>query len=408
MSGADNLKLNISYSSDNNSLITNITLNQGMNINRIDIQEAGGFKLHLYATAATQFSIPFFMVCKQMPTLNTLACVSNDFASASDILFKFNFYNSAGSQLNKVFFPKVDFMQANDLTSWTNDVSDPFDTFTSDENVITSAINSSEGITQEANSNDLGAVVQGDVFYVCAILKHNSDALPYLRLYKADESAALASAIQLADGINQLSFVSNAAYATSMIKVYVTDETDFSLALFCVKCDFNFATGARWPLYAYINMQSNYASFDIALFKKESVSSYDVEDRESKLYNGTIERKCRKKTKTLEWLNNKGGYDHYRFFLQTDKRQYDIEKYKDSEDLVKVFDSEKEHKYTLFTEYIEHNIANWLSEIISSKDVYDITLAERKDVSVITNTMNTFNRGQLTQLTFQIQYTDEY
>lgn len=80
----------------------------------------------------------------------------------------------------------------------------------------------------------------------------------------------------------------------------------------------------------------------------------------------------------LGWLNSEGSYDHYTFTDVYDQSGSSERKKIESASGIRVTDSRKTDVYTIFTFFEDETKLEWLSEIVSSPDVYLVSAYNSK------------------------------
>lgn len=86
------------------------------------------------------------------------------------------------------------------ITSWTNDLTNPYNTFTTSADVITQAIRNTAG-TKLAHSNTFTGIPAGNYVRLDIDLNRTSGARPFFRLLTAADTAASADTQLLVDGV---------------------------------------------------------------------------------------------------------------------------------------------------------------------------------------------------------------
>ena len=114
--------------------------------------------------------------------------------------------------------------------TWTNEAGNPFETFTTSTNTITSAINSSGSGRCYSATTTLGSMTMGDYYKVIGNLTLNSGEAPRVK-FRNQLSADISALTYLANGANSLTLLITSANSTgSHLYIYNSTNTNWALS----------------------------------------------------------------------------------------------------------------------------------------------------------------------------------
>ena len=306
------------------------------------------------------------------------------------------------------------------VTGWTNWSGDnAYDTFTSSNRHISSAIDSSASNFGICYTNGIGTLAIGDVIEFYCDFTKNSGSLPSISLIeKPGGGTALSNSETLADGLNYVKLTATSAIVDTRIKILSSEsnEVDFSMIKVYTSRDYNeldylgFLTEEASLRIDYIRYDVDDSSLGASTLSTTSIvgdrgispvsailfshASTQVEKIILKMETATPADRskdltfvrnsvCWNNPVRIEWLNKFGAFDAYTFLDNYDEdRSGKRSTYKDTSDVEQILDIENYQVIKAYSNYETKTNLDWIKTILDSEKVYWIVDNERIEIVI--------------------------